>query len=123
MYPYYQCGGAYYDRVYYQNQVTYVTVSPPAGGEVEKLDNPTTLEVNGTTYYIDGDTFYQRVTREGKDVYVIVDPPLGVEVDDVPEAAVVVSVGGVQYLQYDKIFYRQVADVSPSKYVIVASPY
>ena len=116
---YYRCGPVWYDRVYYQNEVTYVQVPAPTGAEITQLSNPTIIDAARQTYYISDHIFYQRITRDGRDIYVVVDPPLGVEVTRLPEGAIRVSARGGRYYRYGDVYYRQVNNPVRPTYVIV----
>ena len=119
---YYRCGNGWYDRVYYQSEVTYVQIPAPSGVEVTKLTNPTVITVEDQTYYVSDDTFYQRITRDNRLVYVIVDAPLGAQVDRLPEGALRVSAKTGRYYRFGSVYYRQISNPVRPTYIIAARP-
>jgi hypothetical protein len=120
---YYTCGNVWYDRTYHQNEIHYIQVPAPTGGEIKEIKNAKKVMVGEKIYYISNDNFYELAKKDGKSVYVAVDPPLGVEVVKLPEGTAKIKVGDTTYYQYGRVFYRKLDDPKKTAYVIVKPPF
>lgn len=115
---YYHCNSVWYQPAYADGQVRYVVTSPPAGGELTTLSNPSKMTVNGQDYFLGNHIFYQKITRDGQTLYVTVDAPIGAMVPTIPQYAVEIKHQDQTYYRFDKIFYQR----EKSYFVVVANP-
>jgi hypothetical protein len=115
---YYHCNSVWYQPAYADGQVRYVVTSPPAGGELTTLSNPSKMTVNAQDYFLGNHIFYQKITRDGQTLYVTVDAPIGAMVPTIPQYAVEIKHQDQTYYRFDKIFYQR----EKSYFVVVANP-
>jgi hypothetical protein len=121
-----RCGDAWFEKLIYNGEPSYVEVFAPEGARTDQL--PERVQVirgeNGT-YFAADDALYERL-QGGSGGFVVVSTAPGFRVEELPDSArrgIPFVADGFTYYRYLGVYYREEHDDGRTSYVASESPF